>query len=173
MAKRILITGDSFGCEWPGGEGIGWPLVLSETHAVNNLAQAGVGEYKILKQLHDLSAHDSYWVNNYDCVIVCHTSPSRIHTPKHPVHKQGLHKHCDLIYSDLHDKVDWFNPGLKTAKNWFYHHYDDEYQKDLYQILREEINRFIPIPYLAVDNFSISNQFAFEKNTLDFRLHSS
>jgi hypothetical protein len=43
MAKRILITGDSFGCEWPGGEGIGWPLILSETHAVNNLAQAGVG----------------------------------------------------------------------------------------------------------------------------------
>ena len=70
MAKRILITGDSFGCEWPGGEGIGWPLILSETHAVNNLAQAGVGEYKILKQLHDLSAHDSYWVNNYDCVII-------------------------------------------------------------------------------------------------------
>jgi hypothetical protein len=131
------------------------------------VAQAGVGEYKILKQLHNVSAHDSYWVNNYDCVIVCHTSPSRIHTPKHPVHKQGLHENCDLIYSDIANKFDWFNPRLKTAKNWFYHHYDDEYQKDLYQITREEINRFITIPYLAVDNFSISNHFAGEKNTLD------
>tara|TARA_B100001287_G_C22595676_1_gene487929 strand:- start:118 stop:726 length:609 start_codon:yes stop_codon:yes gene_type:complete len=167
MAKRILIAGDSFGCEWPKGEGIGWPLILAENHAVNNLAQAGVGEYKILKQLHNLSAHDPYWVNNYDCVIVCHTSPSRIHTPKHPVHKQGLHKDCDLIYSDVANKFDWFNSRLRTAKNWFYHHYDDEYQKDLYKIVREEINRFITIPYLAVDNFSISNQFASERHTLD------
>ena len=34
-------------------------------------------------------------------------------------------------------------------------------------MVREEINRFIPIPYLAVDNFSISNQFASERYTLD------
>ncbi len=95
MAKRIVLAGDSFGCEWPTGEG--WPLMLAKNHAVNNIAQAGVGEYKILKQLWNLSARDAYWVNNYDCVIVCHTSPSRIHTPKHPVHKEGLHKDCDLI----------------------------------------------------------------------------
>ena len=47
MAKRIVLAGDSFGCEWPTGEG--WPLMLAKNHAVNNIAQAGVGEYKILK----------------------------------------------------------------------------------------------------------------------------
>ena len=49
MAKRIVLAGDSFGCEWPTGEG--WPLMLAKNHAVNNIAQAGVGEYKILKHL--------------------------------------------------------------------------------------------------------------------------
>ena len=165
MAKTILIAGDSFGCEWPNGKG--WPLKLAEHDAVNNVAQAGVGEYKILKQLHRVFDHNPNWTDNYSCVIVCHTSPSRVHTPKHPVHKQGLHKDCDLIFSDINSKFDWFNVSLRTAKNWFWHHYDDDYQKETYSLIRQEINRLITIPYLAVDNFSISNQFACEKNRLD------
>ena len=165
MAKTILIAGDSFGCEWPNGKG--WPLELAKQNAVNNVAQAGCGEYKILQQLKNVFAHDPNWHKNYSCVIVCHTSPSRIHTPKHPVHKQGLHKNCDLIYTDLQPKFDWFNPRLRTAKKWFWHHYDDEYQKEVYRLIREEINRMITIPYLAVDNFSISKEFACEKNKLD------
>jgi len=165
MAKTILIAGDSFGCEWPNGKG--WPLELAKNNAVNNVAQAGVGEYKILKQLQNVFEHDKSWQKNYDCVIVCHTSPSRIHTPTHPVHKQGLHKNCDLIFSDIQHKFDWFNSRLRTAKNWFWHHYDDDYQKEIYRLMREEINRMISIPYLAVDNFSISNQFACETNRLD------
>ena len=73
MAKRIVLAGDSFGCEWPIGEG--WSLMLAK-NAVNNIAQAGVGEYKILKQLWN-ECRDAYWVNNYDAVIVCHTSPKQ------------------------------------------------------------------------------------------------
>jgi len=165
MAKKILIAGDSFAAEWPNGKG--WPLELTKHNAVNNVAQAGVGEYKILKQLQNVFEHDKSWQKNYDCVIVCHTSPSRIHTPTHPVHKQGLHKNCDLIFSDIQHKFDWFNSRLRTAKNWFWHHYDDDYQKEIYRLMREEINRMISIPYLAVDNFSISNQFACETNRLD------
>ena len=165
MAKRIVLAGDSFGCEWPNGEG--WPLMLAQQHGVNNIAQAGVGEYKILKQLWNLSARDAYWVNNYDCVIVCHTSPSRIHTTEHPVHKEGLHKDCDLIYTDIMDKFDWFNPRLRTAKNWFHHHYDDEYAIDIYNMIRNEIKKFIPIPYLAIDHFEISNFYAKEDNILN------
>jgi hypothetical protein len=167
MAKRILLAGDSFACDWPSEEYMGWPLMLSLDHAVNNVAQAGVGEYKILKQLHTASFQDPYWIENYDCVIVCHTSPSRVHTSKHPIHQQGLHKDCDLIFSDINSRFDWFNARLRTAKNWFWHHYDDEYQKDIYNLVRQEINRFIPIPYLAVDNFGISKQFAGEQNQLD------
>ena len=165
MAKKISLAGDHRGCEWPNRKG--WPLELAKNNAVNNVAQAGVGEYKILKQLQNVFEHDKSWQKNYDCVIVCHTSPSRIHTPTHPVHKQGLHKNCDLIFSDIQHKFDWFNSRLRTAKNWFWHHYDDDYQKEIYRLMREEINRMISIPYLAVDNFSISNQFACETNRLD------
>lgn len=165
MAKRILIAGDSFAAEWPDGRG--WPLELAKDNAVNNVAQAGCGEYKILKQIKKVFKHDPSWQKNYDCIIVCHTSPSRIHTPEHPTHKQGLHKNCDLIFSDINHKFDWFNARLRTAKNWFWHHYDDEYQKDIYRLLRKEINEIITLPYLAVDNFSISKQFACEQNRLD------
>ena len=48
MAKRILVAGDSFAAEWPTGKG--WVHKLAEDNAVNIVAQAGVGEYKILKQ---------------------------------------------------------------------------------------------------------------------------
>ena len=46
---RILIAGDSFAAEWPGNNG--WVKLLSQKFSVTNVAQAGVGEYKILKQL--------------------------------------------------------------------------------------------------------------------------
>ena len=36
------------------------------------------------------------------------TSPSRVHTQNHPLHKKGLHKDCDLIYTDLEDRNSLF-----------------------------------------------------------------
>ena len=49
VCLRILIAGDSFAAEWPGTHG--WSKMLAEHHDVKNVAQAGVSEYKILKQL--------------------------------------------------------------------------------------------------------------------------
>ena len=54
--------------EWPGENG--WSK-LAKQHDVTNVAQAGVSEYKILKQLHNAELKD------YDAIIVSHTSPSR------------------------------------------------------------------------------------------------
>lgn len=169
-SKKILIIGDSFACEWPNGL-TGWPAQLAQQHDVTNLAQAGVGEYKILRQLLNFTKENPWWQHDYDCVIVCHTSPSRVHTPVHPIHKQGLHKDCDLIWNDIESRNSWFNKSLDTAKNWFKYHYDDQYQKDIYRLIRRDINKKLEqITSLHIDNFGISNHFVEEQNLLDFSM---
>ena len=169
MAKKfIALLGDSFAAEYK-AKTPGWVDVLAEKYSVNNVAQAGVGEYKILRQLQDLESTNPNWKKLYNCVIVAHTSPFRVHTSKHPLHKKGLHKDCDLIYSDLKNRFDWFNESLSTAKNWFVHHWDDDYQIGTYKLIREEINRIIgDVPYLAIDHFGLSVNISKETHKLDF-----
>ena len=53
---KLLLAGDSFAAEWP-GENV-WPKLLAKQHDVTNVAQAGVSEYKILKQLHNAELKD-------------------------------------------------------------------------------------------------------------------
>ena len=55
--KEFIVAGDSFAAEWPTGKG--WVHKLAEDNAVNIVAQAGVGEYKILKQLQECECHRS------------------------------------------------------------------------------------------------------------------
>ena len=94
MAKKfIALLGDSFAAEY-NADTPGWVDILAEQHSVNNVAGAGVGEYKILRQLRDIQSTNPNWKSLYECVIVTHTSPFRVHTPKHPLHKKGLHKNC-------------------------------------------------------------------------------
>lgn len=157
--KKLLIVGDSFAADWPGE---GWPKMLAKHFNVTNLAQAGVGEYKILKQLKSVNC------NLFDCVIVSHTSPSRIHTPRHPLHTAGLHKDCDLIYEDL-QRTSWFNQSLKIAKGWFNYHYDDEYQLDIYRLIRKEINDLIQVPYISISHVDFGTNLVLEKNHIDFK----
>jgi hypothetical protein len=161
--KKILLIGDSFACPLHKPKYEGWPTLLAKKYKIDNLAEAGVGEYKILKQLQQIAN-----IQRFGLVIVSHTSPSRIHTLKHPVHNKGLHKNCDLIYNDIMEKSHIFNSRLKTAKNWFKYFYDDDYQIDIYKLLRNEISRSIPIPSLHLDHFSISKNFGSEKHRIDF-----
>ena len=51
MDKKILIIGNSFACPWHKPKYDGWPTLLGKQFQVDNLAEAGVGEYKILRQL--------------------------------------------------------------------------------------------------------------------------
>jgi hypothetical protein len=158
---NILVAGDSFAAKWPGTSS-GWPDLLSKKFSVTNIAQAGVSEYKILKQL------ESVDLNNFDLVIVCHTSVSRVHTAKHPIHTSILHKDCDLIIADIESKFNWFNPSLRSAVNWFRYHYDDVYQKDIYQLIRSQINSIIGIPYISIDHFEESVILGMEDIRLNF-----
>ena len=158
---NILISGDSFAANWANSSS-GWPSLLGLCFNVTNVAQAGVGEYKILKQIKSLD------LNKFDLIIVSHTSPFRIHTPAHPIKRVGLHESCDLIYTDLEANRDDKNESLTTALNWFRYHYDDEYQCDMYDLVRQEINRRITIPYLCLDHNPITSKHAFETNQFDF-----
>jgi hypothetical protein len=158
---KILIAGDSFAAKWP-NQHSGWVNLLEKDYSVTNIAQAGVGEYKILKQLESVNP------NLFDLVIVSHTSPSRVHTPQHPTHKSGFHKNCDLIFADIEEASSCFNKSLQVAKGWFKYHYDDNYQMDIYQLVREKINNIINVPYISMSHITLLKNVLIEKDFIDF-----
>lgn len=161
ISKKILIVGDSFSTVWPDGN-TGWVNLLARDYEVTNLSEAGVGEYKILKQLESVST------TNFDFVIVSHTSPSRIHTKNHPLHKAGFRKNCDLIYNDLDKRFNFFNLNLLVSKLFFRYHYDDEYQIDVYNLIREKIKNSIKTKYISISHIPIAAELAIEKYHIDF-----
>ena len=160
---NILIAGDSFAADWRSvsTEYPAWWELLANDYNITNVAQAGVSEYKILKQLQQCNSLD------YDLVIVSHTGFSRVHTRQHPLHKTLLHKNCDLLLNDI-DRVSWFNESLKSAKLWFKHHYDDEYQKDIYRLLRKEIQEQITVPYISISHLFDLQEFVIENVHFNF-----
>lgn len=155
--KKILILGDSFAADWSVKfkDYKGWPNLLAEKYQVDNIAQAGVAEYKIYKQL--LSITD---LNVYDFIIISHTSPYRVHTRNHPIHCDDiLHNHADLIYGDVeYHKNRWynlFNKRLRAAYEFFKYHYDEEYFFTTYWLYRKEIDLILKKHnVLVIDNFN-------------------
>lgn len=153
---QILIIGDSFAADWSVRDNSypGWPNLLAQNYKVTNLAQAGVSEYKILKQI--LSVND---LSIYNVIVVAHTSPYRVHTRNHPVHaKDQLHKSADLIYADIeyHSNTfyGWVNRSLQAAMQYYRWHFDDEYYESIYCLIREKINSIIGnIPCITIQNF--------------------
>jgi len=148
---KLLIAGDSFTADWSikYPDVVGWPNMLASKYDVQNIAQAGVGEYKILKQL------ESVDVSNFDAVIISHTSFSRVHTKKHPfLFDDILHKNCDLILSDLNHKK-YLNESARTAYNYFKYHFDENYYEDIYNLVRDKIESLIKDIklYLPINNF--------------------
>ena len=139
--RNILICGDSFAVDYekynvsePGMKPPhkGWPNYLAEKHNVTNVATPGVGQWKIWKQV------DKADLDKFDTVIVSVGTPNRVYCKSHPIHKEGMHKHSDLMYMDI-DRRSWFNKELTTAKNWFLYFYDQEYQDDLYEMITEKM----------------------------------
>jgi|688.fasta_scaffold137322_3 hypothetical protein len=169
--KRILILGDSFAADWSTkyDSYSGWSNLLRDKFVVTNLAQAGVSEYKIYKQLDTIR-----WLDSYDTFIISHTSPYRVHTAKHPVHSEDkLHNNADLIYSDIeyHSKR-WrnlFNFGLRSAMGFFNHHYDMEYFETTYRLYRKAIgDRLKYKNYIVVNFFKDMERYYQEDNIIDF-----
>lgn len=128
---KIFIAGDSFATDWsikyPTMQG--WPNMLAGIHTVTNVAEAGCGEYKILKQL------TSHALSDYDAIIVSHTSPYRIHTTFHPIHsKDKLHYNSDFIYEDCKAHK------LKFMTEYFEKCYDLDYAKYVHTQICKDID---------------------------------
>jgi hypothetical protein len=140
---QVLIIGDSFAADWtikyPHGKG--WPNLLAESHDVTNLAQAGVGEYKIYKQLNQIEN-----LAAYKLVIVSHTSPYRVHTRRHPIHSTDvLHSKADLLINDIAFHAsrfyNFFNLAVWSSHRFFQDHFDENYFDDIYCLLVTQIHK--------------------------------
>ena len=130
-----MISGDSFAADTaivnPTAQG--WVNLIAKEHAVTNIAQAGISEYKILKQIQSVNLY------NFDQIIIVHTSPYRVHIKEHPIHLNSpLHKNCDLLYTDLvnaHSK----NAIVDTGIKYFKYIFDEVYYNDLHTLMVDEI----------------------------------
>ena len=161
MAQKLLIAGDSFAAKYPNDTSVGWPLLLKQYYDITNTAQAGVSEYKILKQLKSVSN-----IGQYSLIIIAHTSPYRVHT-RQSIHSTELHKDCDLLMSDIDDKFS-IRPSVFAAKGYFKHHFDPDYYEDMYSLLRKEIQNITRYtPTLHIDHFESSLKYAKEDFKLD------
>ena len=131
---KILIIGDSWAADWSQqhSEYQGWPNILADRYDVTNIAQAGVSQYSIVKQLNSIVPWE------YDKIVCSITSPYRVYTPKHPVHKPGsLHEHSDLIYTDIehHHRTSDYNKRLNSAIGYFLHHFDTDQAEFMHELL--------------------------------------
>jgi hypothetical protein len=168
---QILIAGDSFAADWSikYPNQMGWPNLLSSVHQVNNIAQAGVSEYKIYKQI--LSVE--HQLKNYDVVIISHTSPYRAVTRCHPVHcNDPLHHNADLMLADIEHHSgsikSWFNFSLQAARGYIKYHYDYEYQELTYDLFRKEIDQLlIKNKTILISNFLNQGAAGSKQNFLD------
>lgn len=132
---KILIAGDSFAADWSVKypDRLGWCNWLAEQYSVTNIAQAGVSEYKILKQIKSID------FDNFDAVIVSHTSPNRLFCAVHPLyHDDPLHYNSDLIYADIKQHAAE-NQDADTAAKFFERYVDFDYQRDIANLCCWEI----------------------------------
>ena len=132
--KNFLISGDSFAANWPDKKG--WPDLLSSKCNVTNVAQAGCSEYKIYKQLLSVNLDD------FDYIIVSHTSPYRLYVEQHPVHVTGFHKDADFLYGDILNASKG-NPELEPIVKYFENFMSTEYQDFMYKLICKEIRNII------------------------------
>ena len=133
--KKILICGDSFSADWTVKyQGMGWPNMIARDFEVTNLAQAGCSEYRIYQQLASAD------INQYDAVLVSHTSPNRIYVKEHPVHKNDLlHKDACLIYTDIKEHAK-SNPELQSIVEFYEQYFDLDYAMFTYNLICEKID---------------------------------
>jgi hypothetical protein len=161
--KRILICGDSFAADWTVKyKGQGWPNMLANDFEIDNLARAGVSEYKIFQQI--VSAD----LTQYEGIIVAHTSPYRLYVKEHPIHaKDSLHSDCDLIYSDVKDAVTT-HPELAGIVDYFENYFDPDYATFVHNLICEKIENYCSwYCKNVVHMINFEGQYKF-KNSVDF-----
>ena len=166
MKKKILIAGDSFAADWTKKykNASGWVNMLERDFDVTNIAEAGVSEYKIYKQLKSID------VTKFDYILISHTSAYRIPIEEHPIHKGDvLHNNCDIIYSDVKEYIE--NPIMQTAVDFYNNIFYTEYFCFVNDLIYKKIFESIPnaIHITFFDSFYPENVFKFENVFLENR----
>jgi hypothetical protein len=163
--KKVLICGDSFSADWTVKyPGQGWPNQIAQLANVTNLSQAGCGEYKIYLQLASAD------LDQYDQIIVSHTSPNRIYTARHPVHHgDALHHNSDLIYTDLEAHVKT-HPKVKPILDFYQQYFDLDHAAFVHNLICERIDRMLAgCRVLHITNLPWDGLYQFD-NMLNFGL---
>ena len=155
---KVLLLGDSWAADWSSkfDDYPGWPNLLSETFDITNIAQAGVCQYSIVKQLDGVNPDD------FDRIVISITSPFRIYTPQHPVHKSGLHVNSDLILTDLQHQIKKFpeNAPLRAAIDFFEHHFDPDHANFVNQLIVDHLlQRLDKDKTIVTSNIQYNRQF--------------
>ena len=163
---NILILGDSWAADWnvKYTEYLGWPNTIAQQHTVTNIAQAGVSQYSILKQLDTIQPLD------YDVIIISITSPYRVYTPQHPIHTSGLHANSDLIYSDIEHHASKFpdNKRLHSAVAYFEDHYDLGYADTIHHNMVDNcLNRLDNRNTIVTSNIKHNSEYVGEFMYID------
>ena len=155
---KILICGDSFAADWTVKyTGNGWPNLLANQFIVKNIAQAGCSQYKIYKQL--LSEN----LNNFDCIIVSHTSPYRIYVKDHPIHKNDiLHNNSDLIYADVKEHQ------LDSVVDFFENYFSFEYAEFVHNLICEKVDNLNINQVIHITHFNWDRLYKFN-NMINFQ----
>lgn len=158
--KRLLVVGDSFAAPYQNQPA--WPDYLKAR--VDNRAQAGVGQYKILQQL---KTH----YQGQDHVLVVLTSEMRVYIKNNPLYKPG-HRHADadLIFADVESRRG--DPWADHLLWWFGNVFDPDHARSINDLILAEIYRFLeqhPCRWKAVTFFDpYPGQFNFDGRLEDF-----
>lgn len=157
---KLAIFGDSFAVRQPHPDNTGWPILLEDHYQVDNFAQAGISEYKILMSIQNIN------FDLYDRVIISHTSPNRVYVPCNPLHQQSLyHKNCDIIFSDIENNHDEFS---RACQLFFKHIFDLDHARFMHNLICKEIDCLTKKhKTLHVTHFDYTNLYQFH-GLIDF-----
>ena len=145
---NILVCGDSFSYGTKG-----WVQHIKGN--VTNKSENGVGQYKILKQT---VGHEKF-----DKILICHTSPWRIHTSNHPLHKDNKERpNNDFMLADL-DHNQHVLPQISEIYSHIKKYTDWDYVQFVYELI---VDKLLEIPnsvhitfHQPVDTKKIANNY--------------
>lgn len=157
---KLAIFGDSFAFRQPHPDNTGWSILLEDRYQVDNFAQAGISEYKILMSMQNID------FDLYDQIIISHTSPNRIYVPYNPLHQQTqYHKNCDIIYSDIENNRDEFS---RACQLFFKHIFDLDHARTMHNLVCKEIDTITKKHKpLHISHFDYSDLYKFD-GLIDF-----
>jgi hypothetical protein len=161
IKKNLLIVGDSFSSAQL-AEDSGWPVLLCQNFNVTNLSSPGIGEYKILQKIKSIQ------VNNYDFIIISHTSPNRLHTITNPLYPPGhLYSSSDIIFTDAESKIHQI-PMAQEIVNYYKYIFDPEYYNFIHTSCCEKIDQLTQnTKVLHITHFEWSELYQFN-NMVNF-----